>query len=541
MSTEPQSTELLHVWHVPVVGGGSMDLPAVAGGVTTIVGANGAGKSALATNLHQQAPAETTRRLIAHRKLWFTHSGPEISSAQREQTSQNAQNFDRRPDSRYTDRYADSRTSIALFDLVGKVSDQHRQIVEAQDGGASWEEAQAAVGERLLTSLNRILEGAGLFVSVEITERQTFNARHRDVGVVYPIFQMSDGEKSALLLAAEVLTAPAGGILIIDEPERHLHRSISARLIESVVAARSDCAFIILTHDLDLAAALGDYGSTYAAIGVKWSGDRAAAWDVLEVSAGEQLPESARRAILGGRKRILFIEGDHGSVDLRLYRILYSDWSPVPAGGCNEVIRAVKGLRSSSQHHWLTAVGLVDGDGRETAERDRLRESGILPLPISEVENFYYLPEVLEAVAGRQSMTLGEDPGQLVEVAVENALGELGSAGTLERLAGNLARDAVTRQFVDYLPSEVGEEDVTVTFPSPYVSIFARVKRLHEDGDYAGLIRELPIRNTGVRAKVAKALGFASIAHYENAARTAIGSDEALRSVARAGIGALPE
>ena len=38
--------------------------------------------------------------------------------------------------------------------------------------------------------------------------------------------QMSDGERAAAIIAATVLVADPGTLFLIDEPERHLHRSI---------------------------------------------------------------------------------------------------------------------------------------------------------------------------------------------------------------------------------------------------------------------------------------------------------------------------
>ena len=83
-----------------------------------------------------------------------------------------------------------------------------------------------------------------------MTARASFDAVRLD-GARYPINQMSDGEKSALILASEILTAQPGTIYLLDEPERHMHRSISASLITSATGERPDCFFVLLTHDLD--------------------------------------------------------------------------------------------------------------------------------------------------------------------------------------------------------------------------------------------------------------------------------------------------
>ena len=68
----------------------------------------------------------------------------------------------------------------------------------------------------------------------------------------YSVAEMSDGERNALLLAAEVLTVPSGTLILIDEPELHLHRSIISSLLTGLFSNRSDCMFVISTHEVML-------------------------------------------------------------------------------------------------------------------------------------------------------------------------------------------------------------------------------------------------------------------------------------------------
>ena len=63
--------------------------------------------------------------------------------------------------------------------------------------------------------------------------------------------EMSDGEKVGLYLISQILLADKDCILIIDEPELHLHKSLMVRLWNKLEECRSDCTFIYITHDLD--------------------------------------------------------------------------------------------------------------------------------------------------------------------------------------------------------------------------------------------------------------------------------------------------
>ena len=56
--------------------------------------------------------------------------------------------------------------------------------------------------------------------------------------------EMSDGERVVLYLIAQVLCVPQNKIIIIDEPEIHLHRSIINRLWDAIEAERKELFFI---------------------------------------------------------------------------------------------------------------------------------------------------------------------------------------------------------------------------------------------------------------------------------------------------------
>ena len=89
----------------------------------------------------------------------------------------------------------------------------------------------------------------------------------------------------------------------------------------------------------------------------EWQGNQPVAWDAELLESGEYLPEDLKRDILGARRRILFVEGTANSLDLPLYGALFPELSVIPKGSCDEVIRAVKGLRGSYEHHHVEAIG----------------------------------------------------------------------------------------------------------------------------------------------------------------------------------------
>lgn len=508
-----------------------------------IVGANGAGKSALGLWLQQNSGGSVVRRLIAHRQLWFSEDGPSITAADRQTQGQRMVSWSGMPDSRWQDHASSQRAPVLLFDLLAGMNSENRKMVDLASSGIPFPEVEAMTGPRLLTRLNSVLKSAALPIQIRATDQQTFNAVNMTRGAEYPIFKMSDGEKSAVLLAVDILTAPANCIQIIDEPERHLHRSISSGLIEAVMSDRTDCHFVVLTHDLELAGTVGkERGTALVLTDCVWAGDTVSAWDLFEVGLSDAVPENAQRAILGGRKDVLFIEGDSASLDIRLYGLLFPQWTLSPSGGANSVIRAVTGLTASEDHHWVRARGVVDGDGRSEAERLSLAERGILSLPVSEVENVYYLDLVVEEMARVQATALGKSSATLLQDARSRVLSALRTPGTLERLAGKLALAEVQRRIVDGLPHELdGSTDtIAVSFQSPYPKILGEIEQFLREGKVDSLMRAVPIRDTAVRTQIASALGYQKLADYESAVRVRITDSDALRTAVQASVGTIP-
>jgi hypothetical protein len=110
-------------WSIPgVVTDATLTLEARPSRVTVVVGPNGSEKSALGHWLERQAQPANVKRLIAPRRLWFQHAGPEITSAQLEQYEPNFRNWSMEADSRWLDHAHQQRASIILFDLLEAIS-----------------------------------------------------------------------------------------------------------------------------------------------------------------------------------------------------------------------------------------------------------------------------------------------------------------------------------------------------------------------------------------------------------------------------------
>jgi hypothetical protein len=109
-------------------------------------------------------------------------------------------------------------------------------------------------------------------------------------------------------------------------------------------------------------------------------------------------PEDITTLILGSRKPILFVEGSGGSLDRAIYRACYPDWTIIPRGSCEEVIHAVVTMRANGALTGTKCSGIVDADGYDASEIEFLKSKGIAVLPVSEIENIFLLPDVVEQI-----------------------------------------------------------------------------------------------------------------------------------------------
>ena len=226
-----------------------------------------------------------------------------------------------------------------------------------------------------------------------------------------------------------------GTILLIDEPERHLHRSIVEPFLSALFAKRQDCAFVISTHEIALPIA-NSMASVVILRSCEWSDDQASAWEAEMLPPHANLPEDLKQDILGARWSVLFVEGTPTSLDSQLYGSLYPDLSVIPKGSCEEVVRAVKGLRASFEHHHVEAIGLIDRDDHTKSQVKKLAQDNVFALDVCSVESLYYCSDAIEAVACRQAESLGYNPKKILEAAKQSALKSISEGEDLhERMA----------------------------------------------------------------------------------------------------------
>lgn len=390
---------------------GPHDFTILSGASLIFVGANGGGKTRLAVQI-EQSNLDNVHRISAHRSLALDPAAPKIA----ERLAKKGLKFgyaaeDSGSRHKGSNRWGSNWATHLLkdFDFVvqGLFAEQSNTALVTHNAAhaGSIEPPLRTKFQTLISIWQRLLPHRELIVTGD-----DVNVRPRDATDQYSASEMSDGERAIFYLIGQTLLADENTLLIIDEPELHVHRSIMSRLWDELEAARADCAFVFITHDLEFAASraadkyvIRDYLP-------------ASGWTIEAVPEETGFDEEITTLILGSRKPVLFVEGDQGSLDIAFYRACYPDWTVIPRGGCQSVIHSVSSMRSNAAFTRISCAGLIDADGRDASERARLTDIGVSVLPVAEIENLLLLPQVSRIILEKNDFSGVELETKLAEV-----------------------------------------------------------------------------------------------------------------------------
>ena len=501
-------------------------LKVASGQILFVLGANGTGKSTLMQVFASQNIGQV-RRLTAHRQVWFSSDTIDITPQGRQSTETQISHADTQEQSCWRDDIAAARSQAIIFDLINSENVEARDIADAARAGYMDLVKQLASTPSPIAKMNDILHVSNLRFRIEVKEGSSLTAV-RDGVEPYSIAHLSDGERNALLTAANVLTAPNDTLILIDEPERHLHRSIVSPLITTLLAHRADCAFVVSTHDV----ALPIDQPECSALLLRRFVHNPHQWTADFIEHVEELDDRTAQAVLGARRLLLFVEGQASSLDLQLYQVLFPTVSIRPLGSCVEVERAVRGLRAAGDCHWLTAIGVVDRDNRSDEECKEMMSCGVVPLEQYSVESLYYHPDTVQGVSSRVSDVSGANSsdallaarGHLVEAVTANA------SRLAARVVERRVRDELLKQAPDWRDIATSSASVKFDGADFYETEKGMIRELADARDVARLVSRYPIRETPGPTNVAKVLGFQSRHLYEQAVRKMLADSEEARA-----------
>jgi ABC-type dipeptide/oligopeptide/nickel transport system ATPase component len=362
------------------------------------IGANGSGKTSLSNKL--KTYIQTNGAVISAQRILLvptfetlynpTRTAQELKETQlRDKSNKSSHEF-----SNLQQEFAIILKNL-LADSIASGNAYRIKAIEQTKNGL-------LISEPPITNLDRTLEIWNSLIGhrvISCVDGMNINVASNETGI-YPAIQMSDGEKVILFLIAQVLQAPISGFIIIDEPEMYLHKTILQKLWDILEKERQDCIFIYLTHDLDFATSR----TTAKKVWIK-AFQYPDKWDIENIPEND-MPESLLLELLGSRKNILFCEGKKGSIDEKIYNILYPNYTITPVENCFEVINYTKTFNKIPSSS-TKAIGIIDSDHHGIDRLEALKPDNIFSFSMTEPENLFLDEDFLKILAKR--LMLEED------------------------------------------------------------------------------------------------------------------------------------
>lgn len=368
-------------------------------GAIVIVGANGSGKTRLGTWIEFKSnQKEKVHRVSAQKSLTIPDSISPVSIKRAQSMLQYGyykedsdlwgfklgQRWGQKPETFLLNDY--DKLLIYLFSENYEAALKYKRLSERNI-------------HKITPPVTKLDEVVKIWESVILHRKLLINSSNistcfaNEQGNEYSASNMSDGERVVFYLIGECIAAHEKSIIIIDEPELHLHKSIQRRLWDEIEAARPDCLFVYLTHDLDFAV------TRVGAERVWMSNFDGENFDWTHVSYDENIPEDIYLEIIGSRNPIIFIEGEKGSYDEQIYSNVYPNYTIICLGSSSKVIDATKSFDNLMNLHNLSCYGIIDRDFKPENFIQNYKKKNILFPDVAEVENLFLVEEVLNVVA----------------------------------------------------------------------------------------------------------------------------------------------
>ena len=287
-----------------------------------IIGANGSGKTRFGAYIEYQNSI-TTHRVSAQKILSFPESVSPKSKEIAEQEfiygyyRSNLEDL-HKTQMKFINRWKQKINTHTLNDftqlLILLHTEEYEESLNYKEGRTQEKpktklDIVQSIWEEVLPH-RKLLKRAGIIETIPTEQKHT----------KYNASEMSDGERVIFYLIGQVICTPRNSLIIIDEPEMHIHKSLIKRLFDLIEDERQDCAFVYLTHNVDFAISRQNSKKIWAK---SYEGNNV--WDYEILNYVSDLPEDLYLELLGSRKPVIFLEGnDSTSIDYHLFQRISS-------------------------------------------------------------------------------------------------------------------------------------------------------------------------------------------------------------------------
>ena len=439
-----------------------------------LVGGNGSGKTRLGVQIESLIQNQVTVHRISAQKALNIPNYAQIKNLEQAEKdllfgrSDEHANLRQKSASRWGNKpatYLLNDYDKLLSVLFAKSAARDRNYTSEAKENQEYKEVPKSPIDLIIELWNSIMPHREIsFLDGKVTAKKTGQAEYHGQ-------EMSDGERVILYFIGQCLSLPEHSVIIIDEPEIHLHKSLVDKLWNSIESQIQNKLLIYITHDLEFASSRTDAIKIWVK---EYNGSNNWIWE--EIPTDEALPESLMLEIIGNRKNIIFCEGENGKLDSTIYQLVYPNFHIIPRGGGDKVIEATKAFRANGALHHLTAYGIIDSDYKETVEITSLLGHNIHTISVAEIESLFCIEPILRIISEHLELDADIKVNEVIDYLIESLTAEFElqvsskAEKIIEYQLGAFSKASNTEQgIIDGLNTTMGRIDIPATYETSRV------------------------------------------------------------------------
>lgn len=263
-----------------------------------------------------------------------------------------------------------------------------------------------------------------------------------DDGNTRQFSELSSGEREVVILIFDLLTHnPSDCLVLIDEPEVHLHPELAFRLIKALKSIGENNQYFLFTHSADIIGSALDSGVHFIRPKVRVpQGNQVIRIDESNFEAFKTIPNIRETiGMISVGKKLLFVEGTSGSIDRNVFATLAKankkDVAIIPSESCSNINNMA--LMCQTLERGLMGVDLFmarDRDGLTEQQVNNFHQKSngrLMFLPYYHIENVFLHPEAIGAIAKKILLSTAPSVDEIQARMVDLAKQQLTYAASL--------------------------------------------------------------------------------------------------------------
>ncbi|MFH0864448.1 MAG: AAA family ATPase [Candidatus Gottesmanbacteria bacterium] len=278
-------------------------------------------------------------------------------------------------------------------------------------------------------------------------------------GNVRSIHTLSSGEREVIGIGFDLLlTSPKHCVILIDEPELHLHPQLAFRLIQALISIGEKNQFLLFTHSGELITSFADQQVFYIDTHNKSQNQ---ARDLSDIAKDPELSKILGQNIgtFAVGKNVIFVEGQNASLDKAIYqgiaKEIFPDSVVIPVSGQENIMALARVRDILGSTMWGISMFMIrDRDGLTDTQIQSMESSSSGRLKIlgrRHLENYFLNENLLAEVL---SEDLVDDTSQWRKPTFV--------LGQLREIAKEIMPEAVYKWVQENVRTEVGNVDLKV-------------------------------------------------------------------------------